>query len=246
MKTFWSVVVGFCIVVFALVFFAWNFVPSWVSKALSNKAGVPVSISHLTLTPKNIGVYDLKVKNPKGSTLDYALKAKKITSKANVTTYFHQNITIDYLELDKIYLGLEFNSTRSSDGNWTTIMNNLRSSLKDDQATAGPKKKVLIKKLVVKNLNIDLVFKQGNKGIQHLKPIKHMEFDNVSSEGGLPTAQIMNLIMSQVLKEVFSKENIMNMLKNSIETPGKGASGFFDDLKHMFSKLEETKLEKIH
>jgi hypothetical protein len=247
MKIFWSILIGIIIIISVLVFFSWKYLPSWISDDLSQKAKVPVSITRLTLTPNNIGVYGLKVKNPKEFRLAYALKVKKIQSKAPLRSYFHDNVIIDQLDLNTVYLGLEFESPVNSKGNWTAIMNNLRGSLREDSSKEekSSQKKVLIKKLIIRNLDIDLLFKTGKKDIKRLKPIPYMEFKNVSSEGGMPTSQIMNLIMSEVLKEVFSKENLMNMLKGTLDSPGRGGAEVFNSLKSLFSQLEETKLEKI-
>lgn len=239
MKTFWSIFIGLLVVIFALIFFGWNFAPSWISKTLTNKAKVPVSIKYLSLTPNSIGVFGLKVKNPKNSELTYALKAKKIKSQAPLMTYFRQNIVIDELKVSHAYLGLEFESALRPQGNWTVIMNNLRQSLhKDQKKPKENPKNVLIKRLIIKNLDIDLLIKQPKGKVQHLKPIESMEFENITSEGGLPTAQIMNLVMSEVLKEVFSQQNLMDMLKGTLQPPSMNNPQIFDGIKSLFSKVD--------
>ncbi len=240
MKVFWSVFIGILIVIFSVIFFGWSYVPSYISSALSAKAKVPVSISYISVTPNSINISDLRIRNPKGSILPMALKAKKTVSRAPIMTYFKDHVLIDEIALNGCYLGLEFESALNSNGNWSTIINNLRSSMQTDSKAAKGNKTVLIKKLIVRNLNIDLVFRQNNQGVRRLNPVSYMEFNNISSEGGFPTSQIMNLIMSEILREVFSKENLMNMLRDTIKSPGRSGTDVFDSLKSLFSSQENT------
>lgn len=233
MKIFWSVFIGILLLLFSTVFFGWNYVPSWISKSLSEKAKVKVTLNHISLGLRKIKGFNLKVNNPPRSILPKALKIKKIVSNAPLTTYFHDDVIIDDLLLSDTYLGLEFDSTFGSDGNWTTIMNNLRRSLGQD-SKKDSNRKVLIRRLEIKNLNIDLVFKTNSENIRRLKPIESMVFYNVTSEGGLPTGQIMNLVISEMLKEVFSKEKLMDMLKDTIQSPGRSGQDVFDSLKSLF------------
>ena len=57
--------------------------------------------------------------------------------------------------------------------------------------------------------------------VRKLKPIKRLELNNISSEGGIPTAQIMDIIMSEMLRNVFSKEGLQNMLEGILSPGGK-------------------------
>ena len=164
------------------LFFGWKQLPRWLSSHLSEKMGVAVSIQTMTLAPSSLGVYELVINSPKGCILPRAFTAKEIKVDAPLTRYLRQDVVIDKVVLQDVYMGLELTSTTNSQGNWSVIMDNLNRSLQENPSNG----KVLIKELTVRNLQIDLVFRQGNRQVKRLKPIPVMSFQNVSSETGLP------------------------------------------------------------
>ncbi|GAB4185415.1 MAG: hypothetical protein Tsb0015_02360 [Simkaniaceae bacterium] len=239
---FWFI--GILIVLFAAFFIAWNLLPTFVSSSLSDKAKVDVSIGHIGIYPSSISAENIKVGNPAGSILPQALKVDKLKADVPITHFFDRQIIIPMMTLDDIYLGLEFDKKGSKTGNWTTIMDNLNKSMDSDSKKSSQSKKdpsekakrsVLIKKLILTNIKIELVYRSEGK-VHKLDPIPRLEFTNVSSEGGLPTAQITNLIMQHMLKEVFSIKNLQNMIEGVI----KGSSdGVLDTIKGFFSQKED-------
>ena len=143
------------------------------------------------------------------------------------------------MTMDDVYIGLEFDSPNNKNGNWTTIMNNMSKSTKEDsdQAKAkGETTSVLIKRLVITDLQIELAYKTGGKPNRKLRPIDRIELTNISSEGGIPTAQIMNIIMQETLRNIFSKEGLQNML-DGILNPQDSGGGVMNTLKGLFSDL---------
>ena len=67
-------------------------------------------------------------------------------------------------------------------------------------------KSVLIKNLIITNLHVDMVFRQGNQKVKHLKPISYMEFHNLSSKGGIPSNQLTSLIINEMMKRCIAKK----------------------------------------
>jgi uncharacterized protein involved in outer membrane biogenesis len=228
MKKFVSWLIGILVILFIVIFIFWNILPTIVASKLSDKAKVDVSIGHIGVWPSSIDVQNIKMGNPSGSTLPHALKAQTLNAEVPFTHFFKDRVVISHMRLDDIYLGLEFKKKGSKKGNWTTIMNNLNQSNKSDESS---KKTVLIKKLVLTDIIIDVLFRDEGK-IRRLDPIRKLEFTNVSSEGGIPTAQISNLIMKHMLKEVFSIENLENMVEDIIKGQKEGV---LDKLKDFFS-----------
>lgn len=214
------------------IFFGWSYLPSWISNTLSEKMGVSVSIGHLNLTPNTATANNLNIENPAGSTLNKALQIKKIEAKAPISSFFYKHIVIDELLLSNLYLGLEFESATDTSGNWTVIINNLRDSLRKDSTPSEKQRSFLIKELIVYNTQIDLVFRKDDGKIRHLKPIPIMKFKNVSSEGPLPAGQLLNMVMTEILKKVFIEEHLKDMLKDAIQNPGKGV---YKSIKSLFS-----------
>ena len=236
MKKLWGILIAVIIVIFAFGFFGWNYVPGMIAKRFSKVAKVKVTIGHLSLLPKKIGVYDFVISNPEGSLIPKALKVKKTIAKAPLGNYFKDDVVIDEIILSNVYLGLEFEKAFDTKSNWTTIMNNINSSSKSDPSSSEDtsKTRVLIKRLVINNLNVDMVFRQGNQKVKRLKPIRKMEFHNLSSEGGIPSNQLTSLIINEMMKDVLQKK-LQNLFKEALQ-PGGGGSNSFGGLKSLFGK----------
>lgn len=218
MKCFLKILLLSLVLIFVAVFFAWNMFPSWISAKLSKEAGVTVTICDMRPSFDAIKIDRLNVGNPPGRVLSRALSVQSTYAKAPLTHFLEEEIVIPYMNLKEIYVGLEFDSRTSKKGNWTTIMENLKRATSDP---ARAKRSLLIKKLVLENLDIELAYTNERGKTKKLKTIKKIEFNNVSSTGGVPTAQIMHLIMKQALLEIFSIENIQNMLQDVL-TPSNG------------------------
>ena len=236
MARFLKCFVGLLVVLFILLIIGWNMLPGMVSSKLSERAKVAISIRDIGLSPWSISINRLKVANPSGSILPEALKISNIDINVPMTHFFHKEIVIPTMTLDQVYLALEFDSPKSTNGNWTTIMGNLTSdnggpssSKKDDSDRS-----VLIKHLVLTNVEVDLAYKSTEK-VQRLAPISRIDLYDISSTGGIPSAQIMNIVMEQILRNVFSKENLRNMLQDVL-TPGSKSNQFLDRLKDLFDR----------
>lgn len=234
------IIFGVIVVLVLAAILVWNMLPSIVSRDLSKRTKVSVSIGAFGITPSSLKVDRIRMGNPPGSILKDALSIDEVKVSVPLTRFFDDNIVIDLMTMDDVYLGLEFESQRSTKGNWTTIMQNLKESTSSDKKKAqdtGKSTSVLIKKLIITDLQIELAYRSDRK-VRKLRPIEKIELDNISSEGGLPTAQITDIIMSEMLKEVFSKEGLQNMLQNVLPggDSGGGVQGVF---KGLFSEMIE-------
>ena len=224
--------IALIICLFVLVFVGKNYLPGWISTTLSQKMGVRVWINRISATPRTTQIHFLTISNPSGFILDTALKARLIEAKAPIYAFLNQHVVIDLVTVSDLYLGLEFVSETNTTGNWTVIVNNLQNSLSQSNVDTG--KTFLIKLLSVNNINIDLVFRKNDGKIRHLKPISHMEFRNISSDGPFPMEQLTKIVMSEVLKKIFLENNLKNMLQDAFQNPAQGV------LRSLFS-LEEEK-----
>ncbi len=222
------------IVLGAVVF--WNFVPTIVSSQLTERAKVDVSIQSIGMTPSSVWVKKLQVENPPKNLVPYALTTKKIDVDVPLIHFFHKNIAIDEINMNNVYLSLIFESMENKNGNWSTIMSNIQSSASSDQEKAkasGKSKTVLIKRLMITDLEVDLGYLSHGK-VNRIAKIPRLEFTNVSSEGGIPTAQIMNLIVTHVLKEVLLKEGLKGAIDSILPGAGSAGSGFEGTIKGLF------------
>jgi len=226
----------FIVIVILVVFFSWNHLPTWISNKLSAKTKVKVSIEKIGLSRDTLAIDKIYVGNPPGYTkTPRALSVRTLDANVPLTRFLDKDIVIDKMNMDKIYLGLEFDSKGSKKGNWTTIMRNLKKSNAADRKKEkkSEAKTVLIKRLYLTDITAVLAYKSGEKG-RTIK-VKQLELKNISSEGGIPTAQLMDIIISEFLKDLFSKEGIQNMLDGVIPGGSSNGGGFQHPIKKLFS-----------
>lgn len=222
------------IAVVVIFFMGKSRLPDMLANNLSKKLQVAVSIDSMDLSFSKIDANQLEIGNPKGFSLPKAFSAKEIEVTAPITEYFRDSIVIEEIDVNEIYLGLEFNTPTSSDGNWTAIMDNFQKSAHLEEA--GPSaKKVLIKKLVFNDIQTDLLFRQNGGKIKKLPQIKQIVLTNISSEGGFPTDQLMSSILGQMLKEVFIQNHLNNMIKGFVDSPGKAVDTLTKPFKEFFN-----------
>ncbi len=211
----WTVLLLIVLVVIA--FIGWSRVPDMLANNMSKKMHVTVSIGDIGLSWKEISISNAEIGNVKGGILPKAFSAEQIYVNAPLSNYLDKVIVIDQIAVNDIYLGLEFDSAKSTNGNWTTIMKNLKSStaVKEKESSSG--KIVFIRSLLLTNISVDVVYiKEGGK-VQKLPPIKSIELKNISTEKGIPMDQLMNSVLGQMLQSVFIKQNLQNMLQDIIQ-----------------------------
>ncbi len=232
MARFLKYFAGFLVILFILLIIGWNMVPKIVSSKLTKEMQVEVSIDDIGLSPWSISVHKLSVDNPSGSILPKALTLAEIDVNVPMTHFFNKEIVIPTMTLDDMYLALEFEAPKSKKGNWTTIMQNLSDSSGPSEKSKDDDRSVLIKHLILTNVDVDLAYKSTGQ-VRKLKPIARIDLYNISSKGGIPTAQIMNIVMSEVLRNIFSAENLQNMLQDIIKPD---PNQYLDKLKSLFDR----------
>ncbi len=89
---------------------------------------VEVKIGDIGLAANDVNLQKIQIANPKGSIAPVAFSAERIDVRAPVTNYLKDAIVIDALEINNIYMSLEFTSPTATSGNWTTIMDNMKKS----------------------------------------------------------------------------------------------------------------------
>ena len=231
MKVFFSTIAGLIVIIIVAAvivgFIFWSRVPDMLANNLSKKMKVAVSIDSIGLGWGKIDLKKIDIGNPPNSILAKAFSCNEIDVNAPFTRYLNKNIVIDEIDLNDIYLGLEFDSPSSTKGNWTTIMNNIQSTTsagqvsmkKEKAAPEGSQRSVLIHRIILTNINVDVVYKKDSGKIKKLPTIPRMELTEISSEGGLPMDQIANSVLGEMLKQVFIKENLKNMLQELMNQP---------------------------
>ncbi len=240
MKRILIIIFGIIVVLILGGILVWNMLPTIVSHKLSKQAGVSITIGSIRASPSTVRVDMIHVGNPpEYAKTPSAFSVKELGIDVPLTRFFYDNIVIEEMTMDDVYVGLEFDSPKSKNGNWTTIMNTMSKSTSDEKDKAkktGKSTAVLIKKLIITDLKIELAYKTGGKTNRNLRPIDRIELTNISSEGGIPTSQIMNIVMQETLRNIFSKEGLQNMLEGVLDPSDSGKS-VMDSLKGLFSGI---------
>lgn len=249
MKVFFSTLAGLIVIIILAAvitgFILWSRVPDILANNLSKKMKVFVAIDSMSLGWGKVGLKKIEIGNPPNSILSKAFSCGEIDVIAPFTRYLAKHIVVDEINLNDVYLGLEFDSATSTKGNWTTIMNNIQSTTAAGQA---PKKKgeaaptersVLIHRIVLTNINVDVVYKKDSGKVRKLPTIPRIELTDISSEGGVPIDQITNSVLGEMLKQVFIKENLKNMLQDLMNQPNNPIQKFISPFKGLFGEAEE-------
>ncbi len=250
MKVFFSTLAGLIVIIILAAviagFVLWSRVPDMLANNLSKKMKVSVAIDSIGLGWGKIDLKKIEIGNPPNSMLSKAFSCNEIDVNAPFTRYLNKHIVIDEIDLNDVYLGLEFESASSTKGNWTTIMNNIQSSTagqvnkkKGETPPQGTERSVLIHRIVLTNINVDVVYKKEGGKVRKLPTIPRMELTEISSEGGLPMDQITNSVLGEMLKQVFIKENLKNMLQELMNQPANPVQQFLSPFKGLFGEVGE-------
>jgi len=184
---------------FVLVIILIAIVTFWVVKApimssyLSSKLNVPVSMTGIKMRPSYTVISRFRIANPKGFRMAKAFSAKTITVNYGFKNLLATPSVIDQIVLRDLFLGIEFSNSLGTENNWTQILSGF-------EKKAGKKqgRSVLIKKLVLENLDVEI----HGMGVTALlagsavqkKHIDHLEFNNIDSKNGFPTERLIQAI----------------------------------------------------
>lgn len=227
----------FILAIVAIVglFFAWKKAPEIIASNLSEKMKVDVKIGDIALASDSVKITKIQIGNPKGSKLPVAFSTDSIEVRSPLQNYIKDAIVIDAIEINNIYMSLEFTSPTATEGNWPTIIDNLKKSSPPEEPKKQEEEKngksVLIKKLILTDINADLIYTLTGDNVQKLKTIPRLEFDNVSSESGISLDQIITLIMKETLESVLKEQSLGNILEKAIESPKDVLESFIPSFK---------------
>lgn len=216
------------VIIAVLAYFASSRVPDIVASYLSKEMGVTVSIDSIKPKLNTITVNQFEVANEPGYTLPKAFSAKTITLQAPAKTYFQNPVVVEQIDVDTIYLGIEFDTTTSTAGNWTKLLSHYQ---KEAHLDAQDNRKVLIKKMVFTNIQADLIFRSQGGKIQKLPLIPRIELTDISTEGGFPIDQLTSSILGQLIKQAFMQYHMDTLL----QLPGKALDLFIKPFQGILS-----------
>jgi hypothetical protein len=220
-----------------VLFLGWSRVPDILAGNLSKKLKVLVEIGTLSVSLKSIEIEKLEIGNPRGFYLPRAFACDQIYVDAPLTRFLQNDVEIDEIDLDNVYIGLEFDSPSGTQGNWTVIMNNAGTA--QAESVSSTKKTVMIRRLILNNIHTDLIYRNQGNGVRHLPKIQRIELKNISSEGGNTMDQIMNSALGQMLKEIFIEQNLKELLDKVLQPGGQNP---VEDALRQFKGLLNTNI----
>lgn len=221
-------------------YFAQSRAPDMLANKLSNKLGVAVSIDSIKPRLSTISINMLEIANAPGYTLPKAFSAKTIELHAPLKTYFEDSVVVEQIDIDTIYLGIEFDTTSSGQGNWTHLLSLYK---KGPNLDPNDKRQVLIKKIVFTNIHSDLMFHSEGNQITKLPLIARMVLTDVSSHGGLPIDQLTSSILGQMLIQAFQQYHLNNMLEGIVDTPGKAVETILKPFGEVFNTAPKERIQ---
>lgn len=182
---------------------AWGFKTQIVAHFIGKQFHVSASVGSLDLTKTRANLDKVWIGTPRGSRTNTSFATRSLTIDSTWDQMVADPLVIDLIELDSIFVGIEFYNRDGTDNNWSRMM-----------ATPHKEKKkqrgYLIRTLVLTNLTVQVT--QADGSTKQYPTIPRMEFRNISDETGLPLDQIEKAIFQLVLKELFQKLNLNQII----------------------------------
>lgn len=236
-------VILLCIVGGAIfLFLLWSRLPDMIASSLSKRLRVGVEIGDMKLSFKAIQVDRFDIRNPPGYKLPKALSAQTIVIEAPPTHYLNKDIKIEEIVVSDVYIGLEFDTIKSTRGNWSTILGNAKTAQEESTKSASDKT-VFIKRLLLTNIQADLLYQSDGK-VRKLKPIPQIELRNISSKGGNIGDQLLNSALGEAVKEIFVKENLKEIFDQLMQSPDQ-LKDYLGPLKNIFNVVDKETEESL-
>jgi uncharacterized protein involved in outer membrane biogenesis len=239
-------IIVICILAGVIVFFlAKSRLPDMIASKLSKTLKVSVEIGDMHFGMDSITIDNLEISNPRGFKLEHAFTTQEIVIHAPLMGYLNNDIVIEEIDLNDVYIGLEFESPQAATGNWTAIMANAQSAQEQSTKSAS-EKTVLIKRLVLNNINADLLY-QSDGNVRHLPTIPQIVLVNISSKGGNLMDQLMNSALGEMLKEIFLKENLKDIMDKIFQQipGGNPIQNALKPLKGLFNSVDKKEASKV-
>lgn len=224
------------------LFLLWSRMPDMIASSLSKRLKVGVEIGDMHLSMRAISVDRLVIQNPPGFKLPKAFTAQTIVIDAPLTSYVKDAIVIEEIVVSNVYIGLEFDTIKSTRGNWSTILSNAESAQEESSKKAS-EKTVFIKRLLLTNIQAELLYQSDGK-VRKLKPIKQIELTNISSKGGNIGDQILNSALGQAVKQIFVEENLKDILDKLMQSPT-DLKNYLGPLKGIFNVVSKETEESL-
>jgi hypothetical protein len=226
MKKYKGWILVFFIIILT-IFILWIIKTPLIASYLSKKLKTDVSISSIGISTNRIVINNFKLKNPPKTKSKYAFVTNRITFSYSFSKLFSSPTIIDNILLENINLDIECDNPLCTKNNWTTIVK----KIDENEQKKKSEKEILIKKLVMKEMDVQIVGLGLDFNKTKTAHISHIEFNNINSKTGFPTQQL--------IAAIFRSAGLKDYLKGLLDT-----KGIFENVIDTFKGVSDNSLEE--
>lgn len=177
---------------------------------MSRQLRVPVSIRTLDISKTSAGITRMWIGNFPKSQTSTSFTAETLRLDATLDQIFGNPVTIEHIDINDIFVGIEFYDANGNDNNWGRILH-------ENGQKKSHSREYLIRTLILRNLTVELT--QANGKVKRYPTIKQMEFHNISSASGFPVEEIEKAIFEMMMKDIFKKLQLDQIFKTLLPLP---------------------------
>lgn len=177
---------------------------------MSRQLRVPVSIRTLDISKTSAEITRMWIGNFPKSQTSTSFTAETLRLDATLDQIFGNPVTIEQIDINDIFVGIEFYDANGNDNNWGRILH-------ENGQKKRHSREYLIRTLILRNLTVELT--QANGKVKRYPTIKQMEFHNISSASGFPVEEIEKAIFEMMMKDIFKKLQLDQLFKTILPLP---------------------------
>jgi len=177
------------------------------ARKISKTTQTPVTINAIDFHQKAFTIKNLVVGNPEEAYIPTAFRAEVVDVETSYKEFFKDSVSIDQIKMDNVYIDIEFYTEDKMKGNWQELIDNMAMT----KEASSSKRHTLIRKLILTNVHVTLILSDGK--IHRLSPIPQLEFDDVSSEEGIPLKKVSEIIARKMVYSILSEEGLNLIIK---------------------------------
>ncbi len=161
-----------------------------------------MSIQSLQYANDTLTLDKITIGNPSSSKTNTAFSSDRITITATFKEVSGDTLTIDTIEMDNVFLGVEYYNDTGSENNWTVILSSKGEQKKNP-------KKYLIRTIIFTDLTVAVTDRNG-KTTTYPTFIRS-EVHHTSDETCFPVDELEKAIFDAALKEIIKKYALENL-----------------------------------
>ncbi len=172
---------------------------------------IPLYINGSHLSPVEIELKDIVIKNPPGYPAENILEIKRLALDAPLNRYFSPSIELSKLTVSDVVLKWQFLTVNASSSNIDDIIKVVYEKWKES-FTGLNKISLLVREAVFENLSLEIAFLDQPDKVYRLPAIPKVEVSSIHTEGKdvleLIGASILIELVKQIVLQHLSSQNL--------------------------------------